>query len=1464
MVRFNNVFFALLAFALFLHAVVFGDLGIDITSLGAVYQTTDHSSGLYPAENAVDGDVNTFSHCESVAADSSWWLEFTGLQPQPVIAIEIVMRAGCCDGRLNGSTLRLYDGDMENVFSIPIVDSGAGTTFTAHVPLGTTIKMVWIGFENGTVATLHIAEVRIYAPVDPPTIISFSASPSNISSGQSSVLSWNVTDATSVEIAGIGTFGLTGQTTVTPSVSTPYILFAESEFGSSEAITTIRVDGVAAPPQITEFMAYPDDPPDWIEIWNPDNQPLDLTGYHLTDDPNLPAQWTFPSVVIPAGEFIVVGAGEPFEESGLSTLFSLAREENSYLALNDPQGAVISAYTYPKQQDDVSYGRTLDGAVVHFLEPTPGKINQGETTLGFLKSPQCSVERGFYQSPFVVTITSTSPGSTLYYTTNGSRPGPDNPASVVYTTPVTITSTTVLRAASYVPGYMLSLPETHTYIFPAAVVNQPDQPVGFPPDWLPPGASGALAPIPAPSDYGMDPEVVDAGPFTDDEGQPFTVQDALMDIPTMCITLPTEEMWDPTIGLHANARLRGEEWERFACFEIIDPAAGQTYHTGCGLRIHGGRTRVEEMLKKSFRLYFRGEYGKKKLKYPVFETMPPKGLDHLVLRGGTGKGWDSPWRDRTGNGNAVPRTTYLRDQFLRDSQRDMGSPHIAGSMCHLYINGLYWGLYNHVERPGGDWAANNFGGDDDDYDVVRWAGLVKSTVSGDSETWDQMQALGRGNPSDLTVYAQIESMLNVEQFIGHLLLNFFVGNGDWVMNNAYAFRHRSEEGRFQQICWDGEEILVYPNQNSIGYNNTNSFMELFHDLRANTEFRQLFGDLAQKHILNEGGALSQPVVQARHDKLQAQIDRAIIAESARWGDSLIKPEGPSPYDTAPFTPYTREGNWLGEMDYLASNFFATRGNLVISQLKTYNLYPGIDPPVFVSQRGGWVTADYELELGLPEGQTGTIYYTLDGTDPRMRGGAVSPTAIEYPTAEQSTVLVSKSLAAGTIPGATWKYLDDGSQLSSSDVVAGHASYNASDWKHPDFNDTPWQAGPSPLGFGTIGAFSNLQTMVSYGPDANNKYTTTYFRHEFTVNDASDIIEASVNILRDDGVILYLNGHEIMRSNLPTGTVTASTFTPGGGSETTYYHQSVPAGLLVDGINVLAAEVHQATLTSSDIALDLEFLVSEAGISLPEPITFTGDTQVRTRLLNGAQWSALDEAGFYMGDLVNDLIITEVMYHPTNPTVPEFSAGYDDDDYFEYIVTHNYGQMPHRLDEIRFTTGIVFDFDDAAIQTIDPNQFVIIANNTAAFEMRYGAGWPVAGAWMTGMKLDNGGEQITSVWRNSQIIHDFIYDDVAPWPTRPDGDGDSLMLIDPVSRPDPVNPLNWRTSRTVGEINNAGLVDIADLALFAQCWDLNWQAGWPCDDTDFDGNYTIDILDLVLLVENWLESSCLSSINTCGQ
>lgn len=170
-------------------------------------------------------------------------------------------------------------------------------------------------------------------------------------------------------------------------------------------------------------------------------------------------------------------------------------------------------------------------------------------------------------------------------------------------------------------------------------------------------------------------------------------------------------------------------------------------------------------------------------------------------------------------------------------------------------------------------------------------------------------------------------------------------------------------------------------------------------------------------------------------------------------------------------------------------------------------------------------------------------------------------------------LVNASVPAPVAPAtvAQWKYLADGSNQSTQ-------------WRARTFDDSAWSSGPSELGYGDAPA-----TAIPYGPDAANKYVTSYFRHSFQIDDPTSIASLSLKLLVDDGAVVYLNGEEIVRKNLPEGEInhlTLATLAVGGADESSFTTYNIPATSLLAGGNVLAVEVHQSAGNSSDLSFDL--------------------------------------------------------------------------------------------------------------------------------------------------------------------------------------------------------------------------------------------------------------------------------------
>src|SRR5215208_1090161 len=168
-------------------------------------------------------------------------------------------------------------------------------------------------------------------------------------------------------------------------------------------------------------------------------------------------------------------------------------------------------------------------------------------------------------------------------------------------------------------------------------------------------------------------------------------------------------------------------------------------------------------------------------------------------------------------------------------------------------------------------------------------------------------------------------------------------------------------------------------------------------------------------------------------------------------------------------------------------------------------------------------------------------------------------------------------------GATWRYLDNGSDQGTA-------------WRATSFNDLTWPSGPAQLGYGD----GDEATTLGFGPDGNNKFITSYFRRSFTVTNAALFNGLTLRLMRDDGAVVYLNGVEVWRTNMPTGSIgflTPASVAIAGADESTFVQTTISPALLVTGTNVLAVELHQSGGTSTDISFDLQLIGSDGSASV---------------------------------------------------------------------------------------------------------------------------------------------------------------------------------------------------------------------------------------------------------------------------
>jgi hypothetical protein len=626
------------------------------------------------------------------------------------------------------------------------------------------------------------------------------------------------------------------------------------------------------------------------------------------------------------------------------------------------------------------------GGPAYFLEPTPGRAN-GAASAGLVAEPRFSVERGFFERPFTVAISSATPEAIVRYTTDGSEPSEE--AGIPYAGPIAVAATATLRAAAFRDGWIPSAVATQTYIFPADVLRQ-RRPPGYPASW-----SGT------PADYDMDPRIVDDPRYAGE------IDAALLALPAVSVVMPLASLFGPA-GIYENPLNSGRSWERRASLEVIFPGGrGPDGSAGlqvdAGARISGNRSRhPANSPKHGLRFAFRGDYGASRLEARLLPDSPAASFDTLVFKPHAFDSWVS---DDAGQRRGAQ---YQRDQFVRDSQRDAGHPTSHGYFVHLYLNGLYWGVYNLGERPDGAFGATYWGGEKDDWDAIK---NHEEVVDG---TIDAYRALDALRARDLRLpanYAAFRALVDLENLADYMIVNMYAPATDWP-GNYYMLRERREGATFKFVSWDAEYALlggVTLDRTQPHWRDADSPTKFYHAARANPEFRQLFGDRLHRLFFHDG-ALAPAAAEERWMARARELETALIAEAARWGDYR-----------RPASPYRPDVEWRAEQDSLRRDYLPRRSAIVLEQFRAQGMYPSLAAPE-LRPRGGPIAAGFRLEVAAP---AGLIYYTLDGGDPRLEGGGISPAAIAHRPEEGGIPLEVTSLVrARAHDGSRWSALEE--------------------------------------------------------------------------------------------------------------------------------------------------------------------------------------------------------------------------------------------------------------------------------------------------------------------------------------------------------------------------------------------------------------------------------------------------------
>lgn len=786
-----------------------------------------------------------------------------------------------------------------------------------------------------------------------------------------------------------------------------------------------------AAPVLTEFQAINHTTladelvqyPDWIEITNPDETPVSLAGWRLSNDSAVSDKWIFPALTLDPGQAVVVFASGRDIRTGavLHTNFTLDGG-GGFLGLFTPEGTCVSCFAaYPRQFSGISYGRGPANETGYFKVPSPGSLNDVPLA-DYVRDTKFSVERGFFTAPFQVTVTTSTPGAQIRYTTDKTIPAEDSPLLPV---PFTVNTTTVLRVRAFHPELLASNTDTQTYIFPETWRTQPDLPPGVSATW---GNYDSVAKVLG--DYGMETTVTNNATYAG-----LVVPAMTQTLPVVCVTGTADDIFGDN-GVQGNLRKTGSEVP--VSVEYFNPLApGETWTTRATVQAHGAA--VRDFPKKAFRIDFSGPEADGPLRYPLFPGSASEVHDQLVLRG---CGHDSfTARARGGKPDANDLAfhgSYIRDQFLRATESAAGLLSPRGRYVHLCLNGLYWGVYDLHERPNATFFSTHAGGAEPEWDVMHHGPQV---LEGTDEKWSELQALASVGVTSQAEYDALSALVGPDAFIDHMLIRMWAADHDWLgpvtmpsssigttgnvaiyqTKNWYAARN-SRAGGVQPwhfFTWDGEismgshllflwysrtvpDGLDFPHLRELqldmtGISASNTPAAVWDALRAWPEFRTRVGDRARR-MFGPGGALSPATAAARIEALRNQLDLAIVAESARWGRAsgfyfASTPAGIRQYwdggiaDPANKAAYqlTRDTHWRPEIEWLRDTWTTQRTAIFLNQLAARGLYPAT-APVDIAPFGGALTQGQDITLTGPAGAQ--LRYTIDGTDPQGGGAGV--------------------------------------------------------------------------------------------------------------------------------------------------------------------------------------------------------------------------------------------------------------------------------------------------------------------------------------------------------------------------------------------------------------------------------------------------------------------------------------------
>ena len=589
---------------------------------------------------------------------------------------------------------------------------------------------------------------------------------------------------------------------------------------------------------------------DWIELYNPGHETINLLGFGLSDDYDNPFRWIFPDVSIAPGEFLLVwasGKDRNDPSASLHTNFSIASAGEEVL-ITRPDEIRIDELPPTFIPTDVSFGRKPDGGDqwYYFDEPTPGQPNTTHGAEDILEPPAFSKEGGFYSEAFELEISHDDPDVTIIYTLDGSEPclqnidGTEYPYKNFYPfypdDPFGDTLYHTYRSWPYQESIHVqdrSAEEDKLSRITATVQ---------PPDYMPdePVFKGTVVRARAHKEGFLPSDIITHSYFVNPEGAD------KFHLPVISINIQENYLFDYQDGIYTpgvdadqwhidnpgqthpwpfygNWRRRGEEWEYPAHVELFEQNGHQRLLAqDLGIRIHGGATRSFPM--KSLRLYARNKYSNSHLTHDFFGA-GNQSYKRLILRNSGNDFTTEIWEPGKNS------RTMFRDAAIQAIVSHMHLDTQAYRPALVFLNGEYWGIQNIRERYDKHYLLRNYGVEEDKLDLLTGKDEAKE---GDNLHYSAtIHYIEEHGLEDDEHYEYILTRIDAENFIDYQIANIYADNTDWPGNNIDFWRYRTDsydpgapegkDGRWRWLLFDTDFGFGLWGGNDAHQNNTLAF-----------------------------------------------------------------------------------------------------------------------------------------------------------------------------------------------------------------------------------------------------------------------------------------------------------------------------------------------------------------------------------------------------------------------------------------------------------------------------------------------------------------------------------------------------------------------------------------------------------------------------------------------------------------